>query len=180
MTVTLTLPQTDTRHVAGTEWSVQSLADSLRREAKLLLDLKEVLQRQRAAVAKDDLALVDETVYSAQRIFRTLAEARRQRRALLEILGVSPDAGLDDLGAYLGVRMTMDLRLAQTELKEAARRVSGELAVNKKILEGAIASGDALIRGLRGGSDKSTGVYGPQADIEPSAGDGGLIINRQV
>lgn len=178
--MSLTLPQTEAPPQASTAWDVDSLAEALRREAKLLLDLREVLKRQRAAVAQDDLAIVDETVYSAQRIFRTLAEARRQRRAILEILGVDREASVDALEGILGVRMTMDLRLAQEELKEAARRVSGELDVNKKILQGAISSGEELIRGLRGGSDKSSGVYGPQASPPPSQGDGGLIINRQI
>jgi len=59
-------------------WVLSGLADALRREAKLLMDLREVLERQRRGVAEEDLALVDETVYSAQRIFRTLAEARRR------------------------------------------------------------------------------------------------------
>lgn len=179
--MSLSLPQTANPHTsAGAGWNVDSLAEALRKEAKLLLDLKEVLQRQRAAVAQDDLAIVDETVYSAQRIFRTLAEARRQRRAILEILGVDREAGVDALDGVLGGRMTIDLSLAQEELREAARRVSGELNVNKEILKGAIASGEGLIRGLRGGSDKSSGVYGPQADVQPSRGDGGLIINRQI
>ena len=131
-------------------------------------------------MARDDLVVVDETVYSAQRVFRTLAEARRQRRALLEILGVDREVNLNLLEELLGSRMTLDLRLASEELLETARRLSGELNVNKKILQGAIASGDDLIRGLRGGDGKSPGVYGPQAEVNPSTGDGGMLINRSI
>jgi len=164
----------------GPEWNLDSLAGAFRREAKLLLDLQEILQRQRSAVAQDDLAVVDETVYSAQRIFRTLAEARRQRRALLEILGLDRDASVDSLDELLGSRMTVDLGLARTELQEAARRVSRELSVNKKILQGAIATGEELIQGLRGVSARNTGVYGPGATAGSPGGDGGVIINRQI
>jgi hypothetical protein len=178
--MSLTLPQMDAPPHTPGGWDVDSLAEALRKEAKLLLDLREVLKRQRAAVAQDDLAIVDETVYSAQRIFRTLSEARRQRRAILEILGVDRGVGVDALEGVLGGRTTMDLRLAQEELREAARRVSGELDVNKKILKGAISSGEEMIRGLRGGGEKTSGVYGPQATPPPSNGDGGLIINRQI
>lgn len=164
----------------GAEWNTDSLAAAFRREAKLLLDLQEVLQRQRNAVAQDDLAVVDETVYSAQRVFRTLAEARRQRQALLEILGLERGAHVESLEELLGARMTTDLGLARTELQEAARRVSRELSVNRKILQGAIATGEDLIQGLKGASGKGPGVYGPGADVGTSRGDGGMIINRQI
>lgn len=165
---------------SGSEWNVESLADAFRREAKLLLDLQDVLQRQRNAVAKDDLPVVDETVYSAQRIFRTLAEARRQRRAILEILGLDREASVDALEELLGSRMTVDLGLARSELQEAARRVSRELSVNRKILQGAIATGEDLIQGLRGASAKGAGVYGPGSGTGAPKGDGGFIINRQI
>ncbi len=174
------LPRTEAEPKAGgAEWNLNSLSDALRREAKLLLDLQEILQRQRSAVAREELAVVDETVYAAQRIFRTLAEARRQRRALLEILGVDREVGVDDLDTLLGPRMTLELDLARSELKEAARRLSGDLQVNKKILQGAIAAGDGLIEGLKGGKGKDPGTYGPEAQVR-SKGDGGLIINRQI
>ena len=179
--MSLSLPQTvEPPAVMGGEWNLDAFSDALRREAKLLLDLKDVLTRQRAAVARDDLAVVDETVYSAQRVFRTLAEARRRRRALLEILGIDQGVNLDSLELVLGPRMTVDVGLAREELKEAARRLSGELNVNRKVLQGAIASGDALIRGLTGGGGKAPGTYGPQAEVSPSGGDSGLIINRQI
>ncbi len=179
--MSLSLPQTvEPPPSTGGEWNADALSGALRREAKLLLDLTEVLKRQRTAVARDDLAVVDETVYSAQRIFRTLAEARRHRQALLDILGIDPQAGLDALEGDLGPRMTLDVGLAREELKEAARRLSGELNVNRKVLQGAISSGEVLMRGLTGGGGRDPGVYGPQADVRHGGGDSGLIINRQI
>ena len=179
--MSLTLPQTvEPPAATGGEWNMDALSDALRREAKLLLDLTEVLKRQRAAVARDDLAIVDETVYSAQRVFRTLAEARRRRRALLDILGIDQEVDLESFESVLGHRMTVDMGLAREELKEAARRLSIELNVNRKVLKGAIASGDELIRGLTGGGGKDPGVYGPQAEVRETGGDSGLIISRQI
>ncbi len=161
-------------------WNLDSLAAAFVRESKLLIDLMEVLKRQRGAVSKDDLAVVDETVYSAQRIFRTLAEARRRRHALLEILGVDGGLGLDDLEEGLCGRMTEEVAEARDRLKEAAGHLSRELDMNRKILSGAIATGETLIRGLRGGGGKTAGVYGPGAQARPSEGEAGLIINRQI
>ncbi len=173
-------PMLDPPQTKGPEWDIDAFSDALRREAKLLLDLGEVLERQRTAVARDDLAVVDETVYSAQRVFRTLAEARRRRKALLDILGIDPEVRLEALDSVLGTRMTPAVGLAREELKEAARRLSSELTVNRKVLQGAISSGDELIRGLTGGGSADPGVYGPPANERPGGGDSGLIINRQI
>jgi hypothetical protein len=179
--MSLSLPQAvDTQAPKGGEWDMDAFSEALRREAKLLLDLAEVLERQRAAVARDDLAVVDETVYSAQRVFRTLAEARRRRKALLDILGIDPEVGLDSLETVLGPRMTVDVGLARTELKEAARRLSSALTVNRQVLQGAISSGEELIKGLTGAGGADPGVYGPPATERPSSGESGLILDRQI
>lgn len=180
MTVGLALPDTDHAHGgAGGEWTLGSLTDVLKRETKLLADLVDVLRRQRSAVREDDLAVVDETVYSAQRIFRTLAEARRRRQALLEMLGAGKHTSLDELDGAVSGTMPPEMEEARADLKRVARRLSRELNVNRKVLKGAIASGEDLIRGLtgRGGA---TGVYGPGTDTSDSRRDSGTIINRQI
>ena len=161
------------------EWTLQSLKDVLSREGKLLDDLIQVLRRQRSAVRKDDLAVVDETVYSAQRVFRTLAEARRRRRALLETLGVEGDVPLDDLEKVLHGKMGEELEQARNGLRRTARELSRELDVNRRVLEGALSSGEELIRGLTGRVE-SPGVYGPEARSPNSGTDMGSIINRQI
>jgi len=161
------------------EWTLQSLKDVLSREGKLLADLIQILRRQRTAVRKDDLAVVDETVYSAQRVFRTLAEARRRRRALLETLGVEGDVPLDDMEETLEGKMDEELGAARDGLRRTALELSRELDVNRRVLEGALSSGEELIRGLTGGG-KSPGVYGPEAQSPGQTADTGSIINQQI
>lgn len=157
-----------------------TLAAALRRETKLLTDLLTVMRQQRDAVGSEDLGLVDDTIFSAQRILRTLAEARVKRRTLLEILGCDPELPLDDLEEVLGPRLTPDVRDALENLRTVALNLTGELDVNRKVLESALRSGDDLIRVLGGGGDKDPGVYSPQPEQPVGSGDYGLIIDRQI
>jgi len=160
-------------------WVLSGLADVLHREAKLLMDLREVLERQRRGVAEDDLALVDETVYSAQRIFRTLAEARRRRQALLELLTGDRNARLRDLEGGSAAPLPPEILLARDALHSAARLLAGELEVNRRVLQGALESGEELIRSLRGGGPRTPG-YGPDTGGSSGPGDAGRLIDRQV
>ena len=154
-----------------------ALEEALKTERRLLQDLQGVLERQRTGVAGDDIAVVDDATFAAQRVLRTLAEARRRRRALLEILVGEPDIPLGELDRAMASGMTLGLRTARDELQEAARRVAEELDRNRRIIQGAITAGDKVIRALTGGPEAPL-VYaapGGQADAR-----GSLLVNRQV
>jgi hypothetical protein len=156
------------------------LVGTLSREAKLLSDLREILRDQREAVAAEDLTRVDDTIFSAQRIFRTLAEARTKRRTLLEILSGDPDIPLTEVETALGPRATPAVARALEDLRGVALELSADLEVNRQVLQGAIRSGEELIRALTGAGSEDAGTYGPKARASQSSGDHGLIINRQV
>ena len=159
---------------------LDALVGALDREAKLLSDLREVLRDQREAVAAEDLARVDDTIFSAQRIFRTLAEARTKRRTLLEILSGDPDIPLTEVETALGPRATLAVGRALEDLRAVALDLSQDLEINRQVLHGAIRSGEELIRALTGAGNEDAGTYGPKAESSQSSGDHGLIINRQV
>jgi hypothetical protein len=153
----------------------------LNRETKLLSDLRQVLKDQREAVATEDLSRVDDTIFAAQRIFRTLAEARTKRRNLLEILAGDPDTPLTEIETSLGPRATPAVAEALKELHCTAADLSGDLEMNREVLQGAIRSGEELIRALTGAGNEDAGTYGPvSGPKKKSSGDHGLIINRQV
>jgi len=157
-----------------------ALAEALLDEARLLTDLIDVLRRQRTGVAKDDLGLVDETIYAAQRIFRTLAQARRRRRGLLQIVAGAGDLPLGELERSMGPRMTPGLREAAGTLHEKAQELSGELEVNRRVLSGAIRSGEGLILALCGGKREGPSGYGPSPASASPPSESGIIINRQI
>lgn len=152
------------------------LEEALKTERRLLNDLAGVLERQRSGVAGDDITVVDDSVFAAQRVLRTLAEARRRRRSLLSILVGREDVALGDLEVALGPAMTLGLRTARNDLQSAAQRVAGELERNRRILHGAISAGDKLIRALTG--SKEPAVY--TAPGGSAQAGGGLLVNRQV
>lgn len=132
---------------------VDSLGPALEREAKLLADLLQVLERHREAVAGEDLTTVDDTIFSAQRILRTLAEARIKRRTLLEILGIDPEIPIDELEESLSPRATLELREAVQAFRSVALRLTGELEVNRQVLSSAFESRETLLEVLGGGTD---------------------------
>lgn len=125
------------------------LARALEREAELLSDLTAILQEQRQAVETEDLTGVDATIFSAQRILRTLAEVRVKRRTLLEIMRLDPDLSLDDLEEAMGPRATPEVGAAAQKLRGVALKLNRDLEVNRKVLQSAIQSGEDLARALR-------------------------------
>ena len=66
------------------------------------------------------------------------------------LIGQREDMGIHALDDALGARMTPALREARDELHSAARALSSEVALNRRILREALASGDAYARTLAG------------------------------
>ncbi len=162
-----------------TTGGVEPLVHALLSETKLLGDLATVLKRQREGVASDNLDTVDDTVHGAQRVLLNMAQARRRRRALMDLLTGSEDASLGDLERALGQKMTQGLREARDGVLAAARAVSAELEINREILQAAIHSGEEYLRAIYAPA-ASAGLYGPGRPEEGARGSGGAFVNRQV
>jgi hypothetical protein len=122
--------------------SIESLTEALVTERRLLDELITVMRRQRVAVGDDDLQRVDDSVFATHRVLFTLGEAQRHRRALYTLLGQPEDIGVHSLDEALGHRMTSALRDARDGLSITARALSREVALNRRILREALASGD--------------------------------------
>ena len=117
---------------------IEALGDALATETRLLGELIAILRRQRAAVAADDFATVDDSVFATQRVLHTLGEARRRRQALYRALGVPDDAGPRALAVALGPAMTPALRDALETLVAAARTLAAEVALNRSAIRAAL------------------------------------------
>jgi len=154
-----------------------ALTDALCTERRLLDDLTGVLESQRAAVERDDLAGVDESIFAAQRVFRTLGEARRYRRSLLALVTGRDDIPLGELDAALGPRMTLRLRAVRDELREAARRLEGQIGRNRLLLQEALSAGDQLIRAFSS-APATPAVYAPPGCATPPSGT--ILLDRQA
>ena len=156
--------------------SAEMLADAMASEVALLEELISVMLRQRETVAENDLQALDDTVFATHRVLGTLGEARRRRRALNGMLGEREDLPLESLDDILGDRMTESLRLVRSTLLDAAKRLSREVAINRHVLRGALASGDSYLRTLAGAP--ATPTYTPMIGVSETRG--AMVINRRA
>ncbi len=147
--------------------ALEALSDALLSERKLIDDLTEIVLRQRAAVAVDDLQAVDDSVFATHRLLLTLGEARKGRRSINAMAGCKEETGVKHLEEALGPWMTPKLRNAREELQVAAGRLSREIGINRRILREAIANSDSFVRAVVGApKDAAQQGYGSTA---PSA-----------
>lgn len=131
--------------------ALDSLADALATERRLLDELIGIMRRQRNAVGRDDLQSVNDSVFSVHRVLVTLSEARRRRRSLNTLIGQREDIEIHALDDALGARMTDVLRQARDELHRTASSLSREVALNRRILREALAGGIPVLIGPRPG-----------------------------
>jgi flagellar FlgN protein len=121
---------------------IESLIDAFETESRLLDELIAVMRRQRGAVGDDDLQAVDDSVFATHRVLATLSEARSRRQTLNRLLGYREDLAIQSLHEALGSRLSAALGAARDRLSVAARNLSAEVAVNRRLLRAALA-GDA-------------------------------------
>jgi len=157
---------------------VEGLVDTLRSERRLLDELIAIMERQRAAVAANDLLSLDDSTFDAQRVLLTLGEARKRRRTLTERLGCDVDTPARDLCESLGAQCTDALGHASRELEECARALSREVSVNRRVLNQGLAAGEEFMRIIAGASSRPPG-YPDRQDAVAIAGTARLV-NRQA
>jgi flagellar biosynthesis/type III secretory pathway chaperone len=164
--------------MARTRVDVPALARALADETKLLTMLRQVLDRQREAVARNDLSAVDGSVFDAQRVLLSLSQARRRRRSLIVLASGEENLHLGDLPKVLGPAMTSELQSALDELLQVAGVVAREMELNRQILNGALMAGNEILQALGRPSKKAVYGTGPEAPEAPRATN--LLLNRQV
>lgn len=157
---------------------IDSLADALATEHRLLDELITVMRRQRQSVGDDDLQGVDDSVFATHRVLVTLSEARRRRRSLNTLIGQREDLGIHLLDDALGERMTDELRAARDGLHTAARALSREVALNRRILREALACGDAFARTLAGAEESP--VYATQTQQKQGRAQSHSLLDRRI
>ena len=165
-------------HQAAT---TDGMLDALDSERRLIEELTAIMRRQREAVSADDLQAVDDSVYAVQRVLFTLGEARKRRRSLNQRIGGNEELALRDLQRAFGARFGPEMREARERLQQAARTLSDEVAINRRMLREALAAGDDYVRTLFG-AEAGKGLYGAESGqvAERGSAAGGLLVNRQA
>jgi len=121
------------------------LARALRDEHTVLADLLATLERQRRAVAEDDVDAVNDSVFAAHRLLGAYREARSRRRSAVILACGGGDGSVEDLSRSRGARLTEIERTASDALRDAARRLVDTVGVNRQLLQATMFSGDAFL-----------------------------------
>ncbi len=156
---------------------LDSLLRALDTERRLIEDLTRVMTAQRSSIAADDLEAIDESVFSAQRVLRTIQEAREQRRTLFQLLGLNANTSLRELDEVLGAGLSSELRTSRDRLLDAAQSLSRELTSNRQVIDGALSVGDQLLRVFTGDAETPT-LYAEGSDNGPTSRPGQLFNTR--
>lgn len=151
------------------------LVDVLQSERRLLEELVAVMQRQRAAVAADDLQALDDSVFATYRVLATLGEARRRRRSVNRLFGRDEDFDMNELEAELGAQATPALLAARDALRDIAVALATEVQRNKQVLEQAMARGKDYVTALVGHAAPS-----PAPAVGYAAAAPRTLIDRSV
>ena len=166
------LPTHASRYAAATprrETAVEVLTDVLGTERRLLEELVNVMQKQRAAVSSDDLQSLDDSVFATYRVLATLGEARRRRKSVNRLLGGAEDMNVNDLEEILGDRATPDVIAARNALQESAAILSREVDINKQVLRTAMENGNDYVQKLFGSPTPAATYVAPMSAISSPA-----------
>jgi hypothetical protein len=168
--------------------TLDSLADAMESERRVLDEIAGTMRRQRAAVGANDLDAIDDSVFAMHRLLQTLGAARQRRRMVSRLFGASDDLPIRDLESLLGPLMTVRIGAAREALQQSARALSSEVQINRRVLREAMASGEDFVRTLAGVTDPGAqaapiaATYSGTAAVPAAAPKigSGLLVNRTV
>jgi len=133
------------------------LVRALRDEHAVLEDLGATLERQRTAVASDDIDAVNDSVFAAHRLLGAYREARSRRRRAVIVACGGGEGSIEALSSALGASFSEVERSATEDLRSAARRLVAAVDTNRLLLQAAMTAGDGFFRALTGGDRPSPG-----------------------
>jgi hypothetical protein len=156
------------------------LISALDEEVALLDRLRGIFASQREALAAGDPHALDDGVFAATRVMRTMEEARRRRTSLTTRLS-GGDLEFDEWDVVLTGPENRPIRLGQERVRQAAARLREEVAKLRRILHSALADNRRYLEVLLGeGSSGAarTATYGRAAD--PEEVGAGAVLDRTV
>lgn len=156
------------------------LAAALDEEVTLLDGLRDIFACQRDAIAAGDPHALDDGVFAATRVMRTMEEARRRRTSLTTRL-IGGDLEFDEWDVVLAGPENRLVRLGQERVRQAAARLREEVAMLRRILHSALSDNRRYLEVLLGeGVDRHTrgGTYGRHS--APDEVGTGAVLNRTL
>ena len=143
---------------------VENLIPLLEQQTKMLLELWDVIVRQREALREERLSSLQELMKNAQALSAKAraSEAARERetKALAEVLGCDPTVSA--LAAKLTEEEAVRLRAAGDELRQTVLKLKSEMQILSRLVEQSAMLGELLVnewRRLEGSFGTPSGGY---------------------
>lgn len=149
------------------------LVSAMDEEVALLENLRGVFEVQREALGSGDPTALDDGIFAATRVMRTMEEARRRRRRLMARL-VGDEIDLEELDLVLTGAVNRPVRNARDRVRIAASRLRDEVTVLRAILRTALSDNRRYLEILLG--DATRPVTGD--GYGDAAGAGGALLDR--
>lgn len=155
------------------------LTSALEEEAVMLDSLRDLFIAQRKALVMGDPEALDDGVFAATRVMRTLEEARQRRQAITTAL-LGAGVGTDDLDHLLVGSVARPIRRARERLRIAAEGLRREVSLLRAILRSALEDNRSYLETLVG--EKQNAFGSVPASYSPTMGgersDLGVIVDR--
>jgi len=157
------------------------LISALDEEVELLERLRGIFSAQREALGRGDPMALDDGVFSATRVMRTMEEARRRRRGLTTTL-LGSDLDFDELETVLTGSANRPVRAAQDRVRAAANELRGEVGMLRRILHVALHDNRVYLETLLGDgvhTVTSDAAYGRgETTVPSSSSSAGAVVDR--
>ena len=166
----------DVRSEAGVR---SLLISALEEEVGLLDRLRDIFATQRDALAAGDPGALDDGVFAATRVMRTMDEARRRRRKLtVSLLGA--DVDFEEWDAVLTGPKNRPIRIAQDQVRAAAARLRSEVRVLRQVLQVALSDNRRYLETLLGQGAAAPATPQPSYDTVAAkdALGAGAVLDR--
>lgn len=158
------------------------LEATLVKEAELLRELRAIFRKQREALVRGDAERLDDGVFAATRLMRTLDEARASRRKVTRSL-IGSELDFLELDAALMDADNRGLRSAREDVLEAARELLREVSVLRGSLHVLLDDNRRCLDMLLGDGQSPSGAWTAQPDggvAGPGSGAVRAVVDRRV
>lgn len=132
--------------IPGPGIGIEDLTATLELEGRLLEELLDVVRGQRVGIVFGDAERLDDSVFAAHRLIRTLTEARRHLHTIVSVLAGGDATGLDDVEALFDAEAAVVLRNLRDRVCKTARTLSSEMAVNRLLIRQVLRNVEAACR----------------------------------
>lgn len=154
------------------------LTAALEEEVELLDTLRRIFVSQREALAAGDPAALDDGVFAATRVLRTLDEARRRRMGITRGLA-GTELDFEELDTLMTGSSSRPLRIAQERVRRAAGDLRGEVTLLRRILQVALSDNRRYLDTMVGAEPRGPAptAYGPPPE---ASGKAGVVLDRTL